>query len=264
MDGTAAGGHLTGLRISVITVCYDSAPTIGATLQSVATQRYENIEHLIVDGGSTDGTVDIVRNWRRHSVRLQSEPDDGIYDAMNKGLALATGEIVGFLHSDDLYANAQILARVVQAFDDPSIDAVYGDLVYVRKEDANAVVRYWKAGAFNRAHFASGWMPPHPTLFIRNSVYQRLGRFDTHYRIAADYDLILRFFARSTLQATYIPEVLVKMRIGGVSNRSLRMIVKKSFEDLHALRRNGFKGWWTLAQKNLSKVPQFFVRSTRG
>lgn len=254
---------MTRPLISIITVCYNSAQTIGASLQSVATQCYEHVEHVIVDGGSTDGTVEVVKDWPHHTIRLLSEPDDGIYDAMNKGLALATGDIVGFLHSDDLYTNEETLSRVAQAFDDPAVDAVYGDLVYVRKEDTNAVVRYWEAGAFDRARFSSGWMPPHPTVFVRNSIYRRLGGFDKRYRIAADYDLILRFFARNSLHFAYIPEVLIKMRVGGISNRSLKTVLWKSQEDLLALRRNQIGGWWTLAQKNLSKIPQFFAWSKR-
>ncbi len=247
--------------ISIITVCYDSAQTIDATLRSVAVQNYECIEHVIVDGGSTDGTIDTIKDWRGHPVSLLSEPDDGIYDAMNKGLALATGVIVGFLHSDDLYANEKTLSRIAQVFEDPSVDAVYGDLEYVQKDDTNAVVRYWKAGAFVRSRFSSGWMPPHPTLFVRNRIYRRLGGFDKRYQIAADYDLILRFFARNSLNLAYIPEVLIKMRVGGISNRNLKSVLEKSREDLLALRRNQIGGLWTLVKKNLSKIPQFFARS---
>jgi glycosyltransferase len=191
---------------------------------------------------------------------LVSEPDAGIYDALNKGIARATGEVVGFLHADDVYADGEVLARVAAAFADPAVDAVYGDLLYVRKADTGRVVRHWRAGAYDPARLRRGWMPPHPTLYLRRALYERHGVFDRRYRIAGDYDLMLRMLSRLTGRVVYLPQVLVRMRVGGESNRSLSRILRKSREDYRALRENGIGGAGALVWKNLSKIPQFFRR----
>jgi glycosyltransferase len=191
---------------------------------------------------------------------LISEPDRGVYDALNKGIRHATGEVVGFLHSDDIFEDSEVLAKMAQAFADPAVDAVYGDLVYVRHDDIRRVVRYWRSGRYDRAALSRGWMPPHPTFYVRRTVYLQLGGFDTRYRIAADYDSILRLLSVGKIRVAYIPEVLVRMRVGGMSNRSLRAIIRKSTEDLRALQRNGVGGYWSLLQKNLSKLSQFWQR----
>ena len=177
---------------------------------------------------------------------------------MNKGIALATGDVVGFLHADDVFADTRVLSRIADAFADDAVGAVYGDLVYVQAGDMGRVVRHWSAGHFSKSKLAWGWMPPHPTFYVRRSLYARLGGFDLRYRIAADYDTMLRFLGRGEVQAAYIPEVLVKMRLGGVSNRSLANILQKSREDYLVLRRNGVGGLGALVWKNLSKVAQFF------
>lgn len=189
-----------------------------------------------------------------------SERDAGIYDALNKGIRMASGEVVGFLHCDDLFAGPGVIARIADEFSDRDVQAIYGDLVYVRKDDPQKVVRWWKSGRYERRKLGAGWMPPHPTFYVRKAVYEKLGAFDLNYRIAADYDCILRILARGGVQPRYIPEVLVRMRVGGVSNRSLRNILRKSAEDYRALRANGVGGVATLAMKNLSKIPQFFRR----
>jgi len=191
---------------------------------------------------------------------LVSEPDNGIYDALNKGLARASGEIVGVMHSDDFFADEQVLAHVAAAFADPSVDAVYGDLDYVAKADTGRVIRHWQSGEYSAARLAWGWMPPHPALFLRRTVIEQWGGYDTRFRIAADYDAILRYFGKGNIRAAYIPRVLVKMRLGGESNRSLARIWRKSYEDYQALRRNGVGGLGALAWKNLSKLRQFFQR----
>lgn len=192
---------------------------------------------------------------------MVSEPDEGIYHALNKGLSLASGDVVGFLHADDFYADPEVLTRVAEAFADDSVDAVYGDLVYVNKSDPDKVIRYWKAGHFEFSKLARGWMPPHPTFYVRRTVYERFGGFDTSFHIAADYDCMLRMLSQANLNVRYIPEVLVKMRVGGKSNRSLKNILIKMNEDARALKKNGVGGLGTLVGKNLSKVPQFFRRS---
>lgn len=230
-------------------------------LDSVAGQTYVEREHIVIDGASRDGTLDVLQARRGQLALMVSEPDSGIYDALNKGIAHATGNVVGFLHADDLYANPDVLARVAAAFEvDPTICAVYGDLQYVRKGSTAEVVRYWKSSPFTPTRLAWGWMPPHPTLYVRREWYERIGGLDTRYRIAADYFSILQLFTQPGFRAAYLPEVLVKMRLGGASNRSLKAILRKSREDWNALRRTrvgAFGGVGALVWKNLSKIGQF-------
>jgi glycosyltransferase len=250
-----------GPTISVITVTYNCASTVEHSLASVASQTYPQREHLVCDGASTDGTLEVLRHHEAGLARLVSEPDQGLYDALNKGLALATGEVVGFLHADDTYAHERVLERVAEAFHDPAVGAVYGDLEYVWAARPDRVARRWTSTPFEPRLLRQGWMPPHPTLYVRRHWYERVGGFDLRYRIAADYDSVLRLFAEPELRPCYIPEVLVRMRTGGASNRSLGALVRKSREDLEAIRRAGQGGWNTLARKNLSKFGQFFTGS---
>jgi glycosyltransferase len=214
---------------------------------------------LVLDGGSTDGTFQILQKYGNYIHCLVSEPDNGIYDALNKGIAKASGDIIGFLHSDDFFANSNVLLNLVDQFKRFNLDAVYGDLQYVRRDDPAKVVRYWKSGVFKKSNLALGWMPPHPTFYALRSVYQRLGNFDTTFRIAADYDCMLRFLNQDNFRVGYIPEVLVKMRVGGESNRSLRNILRKTREDYRILQRHCLGGMAAVAWKNLSKVGQFFT-----
>jgi glycosyltransferase involved in cell wall biosynthesis len=248
------------MTISIITAVFNRAATIGHALDSVRAQTFADTEHLIIDAQSTDGTLDAIRHRRIPAVRLISEPDGGIYDALNKGMSLARGEIIGLVHSDDFLAHTQVLERVAQAFSDPLVDAVYGDLDYVAADDPGHIIRHWRAGSFTPQKLRLGWMPPHPTLFVRRRVFETFGAYDTRYRIAADYDAVLRWFGGG-IRSVYIPEVLVKMRAGGESNRSLERILLKSREDLAALRKNKIGGMGTLVLKNLSKVSQFLVRT---
>jgi glycosyltransferase involved in cell wall biosynthesis len=248
------------IKISVITAVYNRHRTVGRAIDSVLSQSYPAVESVVIDGSSTDGTLRVLEAYRTRLGVFISECDQGIYDALNKGLKHATGDVIGFLHADDSFDNSDVLTRVAAAFQDPFIDAVYGDLVYVRDDDSHKVIRYWKAGLYDEVALARGWMPPHPTLYVRRSVYSRLGGFDTRYRIAADYDLVLRFFALGKIRSAYIPEVLVRMRVGGISNRSLRTIMRKSLEDYHVIRRNRVGSAWTLLQKNFTKVSQFWRR----
>lgn len=246
------------LTISVITAVFNNAQTVADALDSVLSQSYRDVETVVIDGGSTDGTQEILRTYSDRLSILVSEPDKGIYDALNKGIGKATGDVIGLMHSDDVFADANVLARVAAVFVDPTVQAVYGDLLYVRKSDTGDVVRYWRPGEFSRRKLVWGWMPPHPTLYLRRSVYGRVGGFDTRYRIAADYDHILRVFSEPALNPVYIPTVLVKMRLGGSSNRSFSSIIRKSLEDFHALRQNRVGGLGALSWKNLSKLRQFF------
>jgi glycosyltransferase involved in cell wall biosynthesis len=249
-------------KISIITAVYNNAATIASSLESTILQRHPHVELIVIDGGSTDGTLEAVAPYRDRISVFVSEPDRGIYDALNKGLQLATGDVVGFLHSDDVFADDESLSRVAEAMRDGSVDACYGDLNYVRKDGSGQIVRSWKSGSHSVAKVRRGWMPPHPTLYVRRPIYSGLGGFDISYRISADYDWMLRFMGNARNMA-YIPSVQVNMRVGGASNRSLENIARKSREDFRALRQNGFglaTASLALAGKNLSKLPQFLRR----
>jgi glycosyltransferase len=247
------------VKISIITAVFNGRDTIEQALDSVARQDYPQIEHVVIDGGSTDGTAEILARRRGDIDVLVSEKDEGIYDALNKGLRLASGDAIGFLHADDLFADERVVSRVAGALADAAVDAAYGDLVYVRRSDTTRVIRRWRAGRFSRRRLAWGWMPPHPTFYVKRSVYERLGGFDTRHRIAADYDCMLRFLGPGGVVPAYIPEVLVRMRAGGASNRSIVNVMRKSWEDYRSLRANRVGGVGALAWKNIGKVGQFFA-----
>lgn len=248
------------MKISVITAVYNRVATIGETLASVQSQTYHNIQHVLQDGGSTDGTLDILKHHSDPRMTLLSERDDGIYDAINRGKARATGDVVGLMHSDDMFAHDGVLEQVAKAFADPDIDCAYGDLQYVASDDTSRVIRHWRSGTYTRSMLARGWMPPHPTFYIRRSLLEKYGAYDTTFQISADYDAMLRWLWTHNLRPAYIPEVMVKMRVGGESNRSFGRIVQKSREDYRALRRNNVGGLGALAQKNLSKIKQFRLK----
>jgi len=248
------------LKISIITATFNCAQTLSDCLSSVASQSYANREHVVIDGASHDGTLEMLHDCRSQLAVLSSEPDCGIYDALNKGIARASGDVIGFLHADDVYASPDVLAHVAQAFADPAVCAVFGDLHYVRKDDMTQLVRVWQSNVFTPQRLAWGWMPPHPTLYVRKQWYERMGGFDTRYRIAADYFSILQMFSQPDFKAVYVPEVFVKMRLGGASNRSFKAILRKTCEDWDALRRarvGALGGAGALVWKNLSKLGQF-------
>lgn len=247
------------LKISVVTAVFNRANSIAAAIDSIQSQSWVDLEHVIQDGGSTDGTVEIIQQRARANTSFASERDGGIYDAVNRGIMRSTGDIIGLMHSDDIFANAHVLEKVAAAFANPAIDGVYGDLQYVA-DDPKRVIRHWRSGEYAPNLLRRGWMPPHPTLYLRREVFDRYGLYDTSFRIAADYDAMLRYLVKGQIKLAYIPEVLVKMRIGGESNRSLGRIIIKSREDLRALRNNSVGGFGTLAAKNLSKISQFFTK----
>ncbi len=226
------------MKISVITVSYNSEKTIADTLRSVATQSYKDIEHLIIDGQSTDQTLCLIEKYRHPSLILNSDADQGIYDAMNKGISLAIGDVVGFLNSDDFYADAFVLEKIARTFKDPSVDACFGDLVYV-SQDNRKLIRYWKSKDFFSGDFAKGWCPAHPTFYIRRSKIAEFGIFDLSYKYAADVEFMMRYLEHGKLNAVYIPYTLVRMRIGGVSNQSWKNIIKQNKEIFLALTKNG-------------------------
>lgn len=243
-----------------MTAVYNSHKTLAQALDSVIFQSHSELELIVIDGKSTDGSLEILEKYRQYLSIFISESDDGIYDALNKGIKCAKGEVIGFLHADDLLQNNEVLCKVAAAFSNPKVDAVYGDLVYVERDNPNRVLRYWQGGIYNDNSFKLGWMPPHPTFYVRRSVYERLGGFDKRYCISADYDLLLRFLAVEKIHTVYIPEVMVRMRVGGISNRSLKSILLKSSEDFDALRRNNIGGIWTLLMKNIRKISQLWRR----
>ena len=214
------------MKISIITATCNSEKTIIDTIKSINAQDYSNIEHIVIDGCSSDQTVDLIYKYDKRLTTLISEKDAGIYDALNKGISLATGEVIGFLHSDDEYANDQVLSMIAQKFSCKSIDAIYGDLNYVSKLDTTRIIRRWIGGDYNIKKFKNGWMPAHPTFYARRKHYDSKRNFNLNFKISADYDLMLRLLWKKKIKACYIPEVLVKMRVGGKSNRSLKNIFK--------------------------------------
>lgn len=244
------------MKISVITVVRNRRDVIGSAIESTLGQDYTDLEYLIVDGASTDGTLDVIRGYDDSRIRLISEPDEGIYDALNKGIAAATGDVIGLMHSDDCFADGAVLSDIAALFRRDGGDAVYGDLDYVSKASGR-IIRRWRAGIFRQSMIARGWMPPHPTLYLKKSVFETYGRYDPRYRIAADYDFILRILKPGGLKCSYLPRVLVRMRQGGVSNRSLASIMRKMTEDYWALRANRVGGAASLFLKNSRKLLQF-------
>ncbi len=249
------------MKISVITVCLNSAATIRDTIDSVLAQVHPDIEYIIIDGVSRDGTMEIVRSYGSRIAQVVSEPDRGMYDSMNKGLRLATGDAVGFVHSDDMLAGPAVLGTIAAAFADPAVECVYADIDMVDATDTARVVRRWRSGPHRPGRLPRGWYPPHVTLYIRRRVLDEVGPFDERYRIAADMDHMVRLFEVRRVRSLHIPTVLVHMRAGGASNRSLRNIWRANLETWRSLRSHGFRvGPWFIVFKLLRKVPQLFIR----
>lgn len=247
------------MKVSIITACLNNATTIETTLQSVLTQDYPNLEYIIIDGASADGTKDIIAKYKDRLGTFISEKDNGIYNAMNKGLSKATGDIVGFLHADDFYPAPDVISKIVKAFESSNCECVYGDLQYVDRQNPEKIIRNWKSEPYYNGIFLKGFMPPHPTFFLKRKWYEQYGNYNTAFALAADYELMLRMLHRYKLKATYIPEVLVKMRTGGASNKSLGNRIKANMEDRKAWKANGLKPTpLTLIRKPLGKLGQYF------
>ncbi|MCK5706674.1 MAG: glycosyltransferase [Candidatus Aureabacteria bacterium] len=245
------------MKISVITVVYNNKAVIEDAIRSVLSQNYKDIEYIIIDGASTDGTLNIIDKYKKKISRVVSEKDNGTYDAMNKGLKLATGDIVGCLNSDDFYANNNVISTVAKVFSERKVDCCYSDLDYVSKNKTEKVVRKWKSRYYEDGLFRKGWHPPHPTLFIKKDVYRKYGYFNLDLKIGADYELMLRFLEKHRINSYYIPEVLIKMRIGGSSNRSIMQILKANYECYKAFKINGMKpNLLIIFYKLLSKIKQ--------
>lgn len=248
------------MKISIITATFNSAATISDTLNAVRDQDYPHVEHIIIDGLSSDNTLAIVNSYP-HVARIVAEKDNGIYDAMNKGIGIATGDVIGILNSDDIYLHNDTLSKVMHAFKDPLVDAVYADLQYVQANDLSKVTRTWRSGPYSPRKFYFGWMPPHPTFFVRRSVYEKAGRFNLALKSAADYEFMLRVLLKHNYKAHYIPQILVKMRNGGFSNSTLQHRLRANREDREAWRLNNITPYFfTIPFKPLRKVFQFLSK----
>ena len=249
------------LKISIITVSLNSEDTIRNTIESIISQYYDNIEYIVIDGGSNDKTIEITKQFSDHIDYISSDSDDGIYDAMNKGIKVATGDVIGILNSDDFYPNSFVISNVVESFEKYNCDAVYGDLVYVKANNINKIRRYWKAGMYTTSKIKNGWMLPHPTFFVKKKIYMRHGLYDIDLRSAADYEMILRLLYKHNISVHYIPMILVNMRTGGESNRSFLNRIKANRQDSLAWERNQLnKPALIRLKKPLQKLRQFFLK----
>jgi glycosyltransferase involved in cell wall biosynthesis len=241
------------LKVSIITVCYNSGETIRDAIESVIAQNYADIEYIVVDGGSTDNTLAIIEEYRSSISVLISERDRGIYDAMNKGVARATGDVVGLLNSDDFYESHHVISDVVAAFDRaPAADVVFGDVVFVATDDLIRITRYYSSEAFKPWKLRFGWMPPHPATFVRNQVYKRFGGYSLKYKISSDYEIFVRWFLINKINYLRIDRVLVRMRAGGASTTGIKSSIRLNTEIVRACRENGI---YTNIVLVLLKVP---------
>ncbi|MDB5850447.1 MAG: hypothetical protein JWP29_4199 [Rhodoferax sp.] len=248
------------MKISIITVAFNSGATIAETLRSVAAQSHADVEHIVIDGGSTDETAAVMRTHGANVAHFVCEPDHGIYDAMNKGLALASGDVLGFLNADDRYAHADVLAHVAERFAAAQLDAVYGDIAFFRADKPSELVRRYRSNRFKPHLIGWGWMPAHPALFVRRGVFDRAGMFKTDYHIAGDFEWVARAFHSGKLRSQHVPEVLVHMQAGGVSTRGWRNTVLLNREVMRACRDNGIATNWF---KILSKYPAKLLEYVR-
>jgi len=248
-------------KVSIITVTYNCAATLLSTIKSVNQQTARsNIEYIVIDGQSTDNTLEIIHNNEKSIDKWISEPDTGIYDAMNKGLSIANGEWLGFLHADDLFYNNNVIEDLLNQSEQTGCNVVYGNLNYIKTEPSFQVIRYWQSQAFNTSLLKRGWMPPHPTVYLKKDLADKVGQFNTQFKISADYDYMLRLFSNPKAQSLFMDNTMINMRIGGVSNNSLKNIIRKSYEDYKALKNNNIGGLIALFIKNFSKLTQFISK----
>jgi glycosyltransferase involved in cell wall biosynthesis len=249
------------VKISLITVTYNSAATIGDTLASVNRQTHPDVEYIVIDGGSKDDTVAIVKACGERVAQFVSERDRGIYDAMNKGIARATGDVIGFLNSDDVLADDDVLAGYARAFASQPVDALYGDLVYTERDDLTRVLRYWRGTTYRAGAFARGWVPAHPSFYARRAVYRAHGSFDLGFPLAADFEIMCRFLHARGVPSAYLPGVKVRMRVGGATNVSLRNVWRQNLEIVRAMRRHGVPvGPGFISGKLASRATQWMTR----
>ncbi|CAG4998636.1 hypothetical protein DYBT9275_02043 [Dyadobacter sp. CECT 9275] len=247
------------MKISIITVVYNGAKTIRTCIDSVLKQDYHDLEYIIIDGGSTDGTQEVIRSYGSRIQKFVSEKDHGIYDAMNKGIKIATGELIGIINADDFYVTETVLTEAANAVEQLNADACYADLEYVDSENTGLVKRKWKSGSYQKGAFLNGWMPPHPTFFIKKSLYERYGVFRLDLGSAADYELMLRMIHKYKASMAYVPKVWIRMRTGGVSNSNFKNRLKANKNDRKAWIINDLNPkFYTLLLKPLRKIFQFF------
>jgi glycosyltransferase involved in cell wall biosynthesis len=247
------------MKVTLITVTYNSAKYLESCILSVIGQQYKQIEHIIVDGGSNDGTLDIIRKYHHQIANWISEKDNGMYEALNKGMKMATGDIIGILNSDDVLAAPDVIGDIVNCFEQYRVDSVYGDLVYVDQEDSHKIIRYWKGSSYKRSRFRYGWMPAHPTFYIRRQLVEELGGYETHYFSAADYEFMARYLYRYRISSHYLPKLIAKMRIGGQSNRNLKSRFRANRRDYLAMKKNKIPfPFITSILKPLIKIHQYY------
>jgi glycosyltransferase len=247
------------MKISILTCVLNNEKFIEDSIKSFQNQNYENKEHIIIDGGSTDKTIEIINRFKNNDTNLISSQDNGIYDAINKGINLASGDVIGILHSDDFYTDYDVLFNVNEIFEKKNVDIVYGDLLYVSK-NKKLNIRFWRAGEFLDKNMKKGWMPPHPTVFIKKEVFRKIGNYNTDYKISSDYDFLIRVFKDYNIRKEYIKKTLIKMRIGGKSNKSITNLLRKTFEDFKIIKKNKIGGILTLLNKNYSKISQLYQK----
>lgn len=252
------------MKVSIITVVFNGEQTLRSCIESVLNQSYHDIEYIVIDGKSTDSTPDIVASYGTKVAVFISEKDSGIYDAMNKGIAQATGDIIGILNADDFYDDSTVIKKIVAKLKETRADGIYGDLVYVDADDTSLIKRYWRSGEFERKKFLFGWMPPHPTFFVKKASYEQFGTYRLDLGSAADYELMLRFLYKYRLKVAYLPQIVTQMRAGGVSNKTVGNRLKANQSDREAWRLNGLRPYWfTLWLKPLRKVLQFVYKPER-
>jgi glycosyltransferase involved in cell wall biosynthesis len=250
------------MKLSIITVVLDKKYEVEDCINSVLNQTYKDVEYIIVDGGSTDGTVDIIRQYEKKISVWISKPDHGLYDAMNKGIEIASGDVVGFLNADDVYFDDNVLENIASVMNNSNTDACYSDLVYVDNNNLNKIVRYWRSYEFQTGLFKKGWVPAHPTFFVRKNIYDQYGTFDLSYKLAADYELMARFLEYYKIRVKYVPKVSVKMRVGGATNKSPSNIVRQNLEIFKACKKNNIKIFYPLflTNKFINRVHQFYLK----
>lgn len=241
------------MKISIITVCFNSANTLVDTLLAVSSQTHDDVEHIVIDGGSVDGTQELVKLYGHRVTKFLSEPDEGIYDAMNKGISIATGDVIGVLNADDVYAHENVLKGVAKKIDTENLDVLIGDVDFFKPENPNKTIRRYYSNQFTPRKIGLGWMPAHPAMFVRRKVYDVYGLYKTNYKIAADYEFVARIFRSNRLKYQHVPEVLVRMRLGGVSTKGLKNSILLNKEVLRACRENGIN---TNIVMILSKYPK--------
>lgn len=255
---------LENMKISIITVCFNAAATIEQTIQSVLNQSYSDVEYIVIDGGSKDETVSILEKYKDRLFYI-SEKDKGIYDAMNKGVKRATGEVIGIIGADDFYPNASVLEEVAAAFKANNTDSLYGDVRFVDPNDTEKIVRFWKDKPYNKQNWLKGWMPPHIAFYLKKSAYDSFGIYQTDFTCAGDYELMLRMLYKNNLTSQYLPKVLMTMRVGGTSSASLKHRYVANMEDRRAWKLNNLQPkWYTLWWKPISKIGQLFSKGEGG